>query len=676
VSTDGDQEIVAAVTLPAALDRPFPITYFRTAGASTKQQGFINLHQLAERIRLTTSERKDLLPWLKLARFGDIRSDKSSLRHDRNVLAISGIEADYDGGEVSFDAAVEIALRADLLCLIYTSPSHTEDAPRWRVLCPTSEELPPDRRDKLFGRLNGVFGGIFSGESWTLSQSYFFGSVNRNPSHRAEVLDGTAVDLLHDLDQVWRGKFNTATKRDADGAPRQGPLDEVALLEEIRSGDNYHQASVRLLGRWALTGMPLMQARQQLVDAMEAVLPADRDARWQARRDDVDRCVADIYGSEAEARDNGTSRNTRDRDWPAVPRQRLTALSPATWIARPPSRQWIVPDWIPRGVVTGYYGDGGTGKSLTAMQLMTAMSLGQKWLGLDVLPGRTLGVFCEDDEPELQRRQWSINAMYGASPSQLADLHYLCRFGEDNALITFDGADVGVQTSFAAELHQLCDELRPDLLVLDTIADLFPANENDRAKVRQFVQGSLGGFARKHECGVLVLGHPSVTGLNNGSGQSGSTAWNNTFRSRFYLEREQGDEADASVRILTRKKANYAARDAEVKLRWCDGTFVLPGDTRQRASATDVTWEQIGKIFDEIDRAWDAGRPWSHRPEVRKDGRMLQGWARQELGISEKRMTTLLSEWLMNEFLRYDLFDKTRRLNGLRVVRRLTPEET
>jgi len=99
------------------------------------------------------------------------------------VLAISGIEADYDGEAMPFDDAVEVLTKAGVSAILYTSPSHTEDTPRWRVLCPTSRELPPERRDKLMGRLNGLFRGCFSGESWTLSQSYYFGSVNSNPSH-------------------------------------------------------------------------------------------------------------------------------------------------------------------------------------------------------------------------------------------------------------------------------------------------------------------------------------------------------------------------------------------------------------------------------------------------------------------------------------------------------------
>jgi RecA-family ATPase len=289
-----------------------------------------------------------------------------------------------------------------------------------------------------------------------------------------------------------------------------------------------------------------------------------------------------------------------------------------------------------------------------------------------VAPGRALGIFCEDDETELQRRQWSINHALGVDASRLENLRYLARLGHDNALITFDGSDVGTPTPFAAALDELCGEFRPDLLVLDTIADLFPANENDRAKVRQFVQTILGGLARRHGCAVLALGHPSVTGMNNGTGQSGSTAWNNTFRSRFYLTREEGEQADPNGRLLTRKKANYAARDAETRLQWYEGTFRVVSNSEKQAG--DVSWVQISAIFDEIERAWNERRPWSHRPEARRNGRMLQVWARATLGIPEKRLTALLSEWLMHAFLAVEQVDRHSKKQGLRVLKRLHPQ--
>ncbi len=111
--------------------------------------------------------------------------------------------------------------------------------------------------------------------------------------------------------------------------------------------------------------------------------------------------------------------------------------------------------------------------------------------------------------------------------------------------------------------------------MIDTLADVYPANENDRAKVRQFV-GMLRGLAIWHQCAVVLLSQPSLTGLNSGTGMSGSTAWNNSVRSRLYLSRvlANASEPDPDARILTTKKANYGGTGGEIKLNWVDGVFV------------------------------------------------------------------------------------------------------
>jgi RecA-family ATPase len=66
-------------------------------------------------------------------------------------------------------------------------------------------------------------------------------------------------------------------------------------------------------------------------------------------------------------------------------------------------------------------------------------------------------------------------------------------------------------------------------------ADMFSGDENSRPQSRQFI-GLLKRLARKHDCAFLLLAHPSLTGLNTGSGMSGSTGWNNAVRSRLYSD--------------------------------------------------------------------------------------------------------------------------------------------
>ena len=81
-------------------------------------------------------------------------------------------------------------------------------------------------------------------------------------------------------------------------------------------------------------------------------------------------------------------------------------VSPITFAGRKPKqRAWIVDEWIPYGVVTALYGDGGLGKSLLAQQLQTCGAIGAYWLGLEVPNVRSIGFYCEDEGEELERRQ-------------------------------------------------------------------------------------------------------------------------------------------------------------------------------------------------------------------------------------------------------------------------------
>lgn len=79
------------------------------------------------------------------------------------------------------------------------------------------------------------------------------------------------------------------------------------------------------------------------------------------------------------------------------PGARGVTINFPTWRDRElPDRKWLVPGWLPIGHVATLYGDGGTGKSLLAQQLMTACAIGSCWLGLQTMHCPAYGVLCED----------------------------------------------------------------------------------------------------------------------------------------------------------------------------------------------------------------------------------------------------------------------------------------
>lgn len=241
----------------------------------------------------------------------------------------------------------------------------------------------------------------------------------------------------------------------------------------------------------------------------------------------------------------------------------------------PPEREWIVPDWLPVGHATALYGDGGVGKSLLAQQLQTACATGTPWCGLAVAQCPSLGLYCEDDEAELHRRQDKIVAAADVHYPALAPMRWISGIGLDCTLASFgpDGRMHAMPFYDAIEAAALDHAAR--LIILDTAADLFGGNENDRHQVRLFI-GLLNRLAQTIGGAVLLNAHPSRTGLASGNLDGGSTAWSNTVRSRWSLARPDDEDAgpDTPERVLTRRKANYAATGAALRLRWTQGALV------------------------------------------------------------------------------------------------------
>lgn len=219
-------------------------------------------------------------------------------------------------------------------------------------------------------------------------------------------------------------------------------------------------------------------------------------------------------------------------------RSALRSIDLLSWQGRPiPERRWMVRDWIPWGYVAALYGDGGTGKSLLAQQLMTACAIRQNWLGLETTACSAIGLFCEDDEAELLRRQGCINRAAGVDFRDLGRLHIIPRVGDDNVLMTFSRDGKGELRPLWHALVAEAKRRGARLVIIDTAADTFGGDELRRSEVRQFIASCLGRLAREIDGAVLLLAHPSLSGMASGSGSGGSTAWSNTVRSRLYLER-------------------------------------------------------------------------------------------------------------------------------------------
>jgi putative DNA primase/helicase len=204
------------------------VTIFGNYAAKTMETWDMTLPEIGQMVLGENRKRKNMLPWMKMAEFGDLRTPKGSLRNDANVKWFTGVEIDHDNGRPIAEAIAQLRA-AGIRALVYTSPSHLLPdengvaVEKWRVMAPTSGPLDPSLRAGLAARLNGVLKGAASAESFVLSQSYYFGSVDRNPAHMMHIVDGDFIDLADDLDADAIGSPGPATRARKPKADKATP---------------------------------------------------------------------------------------------------------------------------------------------------------------------------------------------------------------------------------------------------------------------------------------------------------------------------------------------------------------------------------------------------------------------------------------------------------------------
>lgn len=276
-----------------------------------------------------------------------------------------------------------------------------------------------------------------------------------------------------------------------------------------------------------------------------------------------------------------------------------------------PKRRWIVNQWIAEGVVNSLYGAGGIGKTLLAQQLAYCLNSKRDFLGIPVERKSVLCVLCEDTRDEIHRRHDALLSGLGLSMGPKLEHVWLWpRVGYDNLLVTWDvQGRPQVSPQFQAVLTAVLSR-RADLLILDTLADMYGGNEIVRVQANHFIKAVLGrliveaakaGFVLT----VLLLAHPSTAGTASGTGLSGSTAWENAVRSRLLLR--SPEEGDADERELTRMKANYAnaGEETTLRLRYQDGYFVVAQVDENSVALRSAKQH----VLDAVRAAWEHDRP-------------------------------------------------------------------
>jgi RecA-family ATPase len=253
----------------------------------------------------------------------------------------------------------------------------------------------------------------------------------------------------------------------------------------------------------------------------------------------------------------------------------LITVTPSSWTGPAPEMKWLVRNRIPAGDVTLLLADGGSGKTEIAVQLAiaVALSLGD-WLGACVEEaGLALIVSAEEPESNIRMRCERICRSRGLDMSAAGNLHSHYPDLEATWLVETNRNGALAPTPFFNALKRWVLERRPALVVIDAVVAVYGGMHIDRNQVRTFI-AMLRKLARESGTTILLLDHPSVRGMQNGSGSGGSVDWNNGVRSRMYLHADKDDDDLLHLQFM---KNNYGRKGEAVALRWDGHTFAPAG---------------------------------------------------------------------------------------------------
>jgi hypothetical protein len=221
--------------------------------------------------------------------------------------------------------------------------------------------------------------------------------------------------------------------------------------------------------------------------------------------------------------------------WARAPRGGLPFLDFSKWDSVPvPQREWAVLDRIPLRQPYLFTGNGAVGKSLVELMRAVAHVLGKPWLGQQVEQGPAIYFGAEDEVNELHIRLAAILEHYDSTFAEVfaAGLHLLSYAGEDCILASATSKGIIQPTDLFRRVAEATFDIKPKAVMIDTVADVFYGDEINRRETTQFLK-LIQNLAQKGNCSISVLAHPSVAGMNSGSGLSGSTAWHNKVRARL-----------------------------------------------------------------------------------------------------------------------------------------------
>jgi RecA-family ATPase len=422
--------------------------------------------------------------------------------------------------------------------------------------------------------------------------------LNQKPKWRiehSEALRGADIVIIPDNDEAGHAHAKATARMSLGVAARVRILDLARHWPDMPPGGD--------ISDWLAAG----HTREEL-----DVLIVERAVDYQNGSGSDQAHKHDGQPNAGKARTNDTNEQPAPEPLPFV--------DMSNWDNEPvPDQEWTVFNRIPRRECVLFSGEGAAGKSTEQLHLSAAHVLARDWLGTMPEPGPAIFVDAEDSITVLHRRLAAVTRHYGVKFNDLikGGLHLMSFAGRDAVLATLSRGGKIEPTPLYRQMLEAAGDIKPITMGIASSANVYAGSEIDRAQVQQFIS-LLTRLAIVANGSVVLISHPSLTGINSDTGVSGTTQWHNAVRARFYLKGikpDAGELADTDLRELVFKKNNYGPISESIVLRYQDGLFLpVAGVSSLDKVAREATAEQVFLML--LSRFTAANRSVSDKPSI------------------------------------------------------------
>jgi hypothetical protein len=263
---------------------------------------------------------------------------------------------------------------------------------------------------------------------------------------------------------------------------------------------------------------------------------------------------------------------------------------------------------FPEGEATLLSGHGGVHKSRLCKQFAVSCGLGIDFFGLPIRQRKVAYFSFEDNEKTLHRNFAAICKVHGRSLLDLKGRNYVFDGTRSDSVIFSDQIPQYLTGLYLWVKSRVADT-GAEVVIIDGIADVYAANESDRAQVKAFVRAMLKLIPLTGA--VILIGHVNRDTARNpetSEGYSGSTAWHNAVRSRIYM-RAVNSNSQADGFLIELRKNQFASSEFTLRVNFDAPADVLVPDDRPLPGTAEPEESDLDVLVEIIRAADERGDP-------------------------------------------------------------------